>query len=57
MPMLGPCRANIGMYHFKPEEMDCVEFIWGGCQGNGNRFDTKEECLETCILKNNTYSK
>ncbi|XP_068625220.1 BPTI/Kunitz domain-containing protein-like [Battus philenor] len=48
-PDPGPCRGDIAMYYFKPETMDCVRFSWGGCQGNGNRFDTKKECLDSCL--------
>ena len=27
----------------------CVEFTYGGCQGNGNRFDSKIDCEMTCM--------
>jgi hypothetical protein len=26
----------------------CVRRTYGGCQGNGNRFQTLEECMATC---------
>ncbi|CAH2040839.1 unnamed protein product, partial [Iphiclides podalirius] len=48
-PDTGPCRGDIAMYYFKPETMKCERFSWGGCQGNGNRFDTENECMETCL--------
>ncbi|XP_013173744.1 PREDICTED: BPTI/Kunitz domain-containing protein-like [Papilio xuthus] len=48
-PDSGPCRADIAMYYFSPETNDCPRFSWGGCQGNGNRFDTKQDCLSTCL--------
>ncbi|XP_013142199.1 PREDICTED: BPTI/Kunitz domain-containing protein-like [Papilio polytes] len=48
-PESGPCRADIAMYYFSPETGGCPRFSWGGCQGNGNRFDTKQECLSTCL--------
>ncbi|KAI8430765.1 hypothetical protein MSG28_000930 [Choristoneura fumiferana] len=28
----------------------CFRFFWGGCQGNGNRFETKNECYSKCHL-------
>ncbi|CAK1579660.1 unnamed protein product [Parnassius mnemosyne] len=52
-PESGPCRGNIPMYYYKPEKQDCLHFSWGGCQGNGNRFDTHEQCLESCLSKPN----
>lgn len=42
----GPCRASIPSWGFNGGE--CVEFIYGGCKGNGNRFETQEECEEAC---------
>jgi hypothetical protein len=27
----------------------CVPRTYGGCQGNGNRFETLEACLATCV--------
>jgi len=29
----------------------CVEFIYGGCVGNDNRFETKEQCEGRCGSK------
>uniref|UniRef100_B3P7C5 GG12436 n=2 Tax=Drosophila erecta TaxID=7220 RepID=B3P7C5_DROER len=26
----------------------CVEFMYGGCGGNPNRFQTKKECILQC---------
>ncbi|VVC86247.1 unnamed protein product [Leptidea sinapis] len=28
----------------------CYRFFWGGCQGNGNRFETLNACVEYCHL-------
>ena len=42
----GPCEAAIGVYAFV--NGSCVQRTYGGCQGNGNRFATLEECLSTC---------
>ncbi|KAG6445055.1 hypothetical protein O3G_MSEX003697 [Manduca sexta] len=49
----GPCRAEIIMYYFDPATMACSTFTWGGCQGNGNRFDSREQCLDRCLTKPN----
>ncbi|XP_028618722.1 tissue factor pathway inhibitor isoform X2 [Grammomys surdaster] len=45
----GPCKAMIRSYFFNMYTHQCEEFIYGGCEGNENRFDTLEECKETCI--------
>ncbi|XP_060802261.1 tissue factor pathway inhibitor-like [Amyelois transitella] len=50
-PQRGPCRAYLDMYYFDPKTLNCSTFTWGGCQGNGNRFDTKDECEDYCKTK------
>lgn len=34
------------------EKRECVEFIYGGCAGNSNNFETKEDCEQKCVLEN-----
>ncbi|XP_026732268.1 carboxypeptidase inhibitor SmCI-like [Trichoplusia ni] len=51
VPQLGPCRSKISMYYFDPDSKNCSTFTWGGCQGNGNRFDTHEDCMGFCLSK------
>ncbi|XP_013401614.1 keratin-associated protein 10-7 isoform X2 [Lingula anatina] len=46
----GPCKAAEQMYYYNSKSKQCEQFVYGGCQGNGNRFRTKEECEQTCIL-------
>ncbi|XP_049871161.1 kunitz-type U19-barytoxin-Tl1a-like [Pectinophora gossypiella] len=48
-PDKGPCRGNLKMFFFDPSAKSCAVFEWGGCQGNGNRFDTLTECTSTCL--------
>jgi len=31
------------------EEKGCYQFIYGSCDGNGNNFISKEDCLRTCL--------
>ncbi|XP_061180805.1 actinia tenebrosa protease inhibitors-like [Saccostrea echinata] len=42
----GPCRAFFRRYYFN--EKDCTEFVYGGCGGNENNFETQEQCEVTC---------
>lgn len=36
-------------YYFDQETKTCKTFIYGGCYGNGNNFDTEEHCLKVCV--------
>jgi papilin len=47
----GPCKAAFRRWGFKQETGKCEEFIYGGCGGNDNRFETQEECEEKCPAK------
>lgn len=44
----GPCSGNFSQWYFDEQTKECQEFTFGGCQGNANRFSSKEVCLETC---------
>lgn len=47
-PETGPCYASKPRYHFDPASRQCREFIYGGCEGNANNFQTIEECEKRC---------
>ncbi|KAM6986729.1 inter-alpha-trypsin inhibitor [Aplochiton taeniatus] len=47
----GTCMAMVLMYYYNREESNCRVFHYGGCQGNGNRFQSREECQQTCMAK------
>uniref|UniRef100_A0A0C9SDN8 Putative serine proteinase inhibitor n=1 Tax=Amblyomma americanum TaxID=6943 RepID=A0A0C9SDN8_AMBAM len=47
-PDEGICRASIPRFYFNPAEGKCSFFIYGGCEGNENNFETIEECEKTC---------
>ncbi|KAJ8719195.1 hypothetical protein PYW07_016751 [Mythimna separata] len=51
IPEHGPCRDTLSMWYFDPGANDCQKFDWGGCQGNGNRFDNISACLNFCLSK------
>ncbi|XP_048259425.1 papilin-like [Haliotis rufescens] len=52
----GQCYASIPKWYYDYSSGVCREFSYGGCNGNENNFNTKEECdtfcrpQEICIL-------
>ncbi|XP_047247419.1 amyloid-like protein 2 isoform X1 [Girardinichthys multiradiatus] len=44
----GPCRASMPRWHFDIRQRKCVSFIYGGCAGNRNNFDSEEYCMAVC---------
>ncbi|XP_037630187.1 amyloid-like protein 2 isoform X2 [Sebastes umbrosus] len=44
----GPCRASMPRWHFDMSLRKCVRFIYGGCAGNRNNFDSEEYCMAVC---------
>lgn len=39
----------ITQFFFNIHTQQCEEFMYGGCEGNQNRFGSMEECEEKCI--------
>ncbi|XP_068436557.1 kunitz-type protease inhibitor 1a [Clinocottus analis] len=48
LPDTGNCRDSLTKWYYDPLQQSCFRFNYGGCQGNENRFDTKEVCLKFC---------
>ncbi|XP_074052211.1 tissue factor pathway inhibitor 2 [Macrotis lagotis] len=44
----GPCRARLPSFYYDRHLQSCRLFIFGGCGGNDNNFDTPEDCEQTC---------
>ncbi|XP_033843757.1 kunitz-type protease inhibitor 1a [Periophthalmus magnuspinnatus] len=47
-PRTGNCRDSFSKWYYNPLSQNCFRFNYGGCQGNENRFDTKEQCMKMC---------
>ena len=47
-PESGPCEAAIRKFFYNSTTDRCELFIYGGCGGNDNRFDTRSECISAC---------
>ncbi len=44
----GTCEAAIAVFAFDAATGTCVAETYGGCGGNGNRFDSARECYDAC---------
>ncbi|KAF6086995.1 tissue factor pathway inhibitor 2 [Phyllostomus discolor] len=47
-PEVGPCRALVPSFYYSRYTQTCRQFMYGGCEGNANNFETKEACEEAC---------
>ncbi|XP_064073976.1 papilin isoform X3 [Vanessa tameamea] len=53
-PEPGNCLANLYMWYYDSARDECGQFIYGGCNGNDNRFETREECEGRCKTSSTT---
>lgn len=44
----GMCRAAFPKFYYDSDSASCQSFLYGGCGGNGNKFDSVEECMTAC---------
>jgi tissue factor pathway inhibitor len=40
--------AYFERYYYDPASESCTKFVYGGCMGNRNNFETLEECETKC---------
>uniref|UniRef100_A0A8C6D284 Kunitz-type protease inhibitor 2 n=1 Tax=Moschus moschiferus TaxID=68415 RepID=A0A8C6D284_MOSMO len=45
---VGRCRAAFPRWWYNVTDGSCQQFVYGGCDGNGNNYMSKEECLAQC---------
>lgn len=44
----GNCLAYIRNWRYDSLTGKCVQFVYGGCGGNENRFQSEQECERFC---------
>ncbi|CAG0925446.1 unnamed protein product, partial [Notodromas monacha] len=44
----GPCFGFFRKFGFNSETGRCEWFVYGGCQGNNNNFNSARKCQDTC---------
>ncbi len=44
----GPCRRYETRWFHDSSSNTCAQFTYGGCGGNSNNFESREQCERTC---------
>ncbi|TRY60841.1 hypothetical protein DNTS_026781 [Danionella cerebrum] len=47
----GFCMAALPKYYYDNDEKNCRMFLYRGCRGNANRFETREDCQKMCLAR------
>ncbi|XP_014035062.1 WAP, Kazal, immunoglobulin, Kunitz and NTR domain-containing protein 2 [Salmo salar] len=53
----GPCKAYEPRWAYSSSQRQCQSFIYGGCSGNDNNFESREACEEMCPFPKNHHCK
>lgn len=53
----GPCKSYEPRWAYSSSLRQCQSFIYGGCEGNANNFESKEACEETCPYPKHHHCK
>jgi len=54
-PDPGPCEALMPSWFFNSTAGVCAVFMYGGCDGNNNRFISYDDCQASCHGRNLTF--
>ena len=44
----GRCRGRFQRYYYNKDRAECLQFVYGGCEGNKNNFNTIDDCEREC---------
>merc|ERR1719357_1307383 len=47
-PAPGACKVSTEQWFYNATEATCARFMYSGCGGNKNNFNTETECLSAC---------
>uniref|UniRef100_A0A2S2NKI7 Papilin n=1 Tax=Schizaphis graminum TaxID=13262 RepID=A0A2S2NKI7_SCHGA len=47
---VGPCEGYYPTWYYDQERKQCAQFVYGGCLGNNNKFQSREECEHLCVV-------
>ena len=47
----GSCELSHTRWYYDRLTGQCKQFIYGGCQGNANRYESREACEASCPVK------
>ncbi|KAG5669430.1 hypothetical protein PVAND_017317 [Polypedilum vanderplanki] len=47
-PQAGRCRGSKTRWYYNKDTKICDTFIYGGCGGNANNFETLQACEQAC---------
>ena len=47
-PETGTCGGSFEKWYFDTKSGLCKTFVYGGCDGNQNNFETQDQCKKSC---------
>ena len=46
--VIGDCKEFTERWYYDEADEECRAFLFGGCNGNANNFDTLDSCNKRC---------